>query len=193
MTLGNIRAFSDRMRGVLELDIAEELGEFFSGEDFGKEKGDILILRKYRRDNNLSRIPCAGCNNLASIQGGIEGCPYCQGFGYIWDEQVVEGYVYSKKHASFGASFNFAREYSRTFSDKYMVVLENKHKAYEGDHIYTLNKTSDGKIVMPMKRSYGMIVATAPDIGIVHNKREFTLLIMDIMVKNEYIKTNNES
>ena len=191
MTLGNIRAFSSRMDDITELDIAEELSEFFSGKDFGEKKDNILILRNYRRDENLSRVPCLACNNIASIQGGIEGCPYCQGFGYIWDEKIVEGYVYSKKHASFGASFNFAREYSRTFSDKYMVVLENKHKAYEGDHIYTLDKTSDGKISIPMKRSYGMIVATAPPIGIVKNEKEFTLLIMDIMVKNEYIRSNN--
>ena len=124
-----------------------------------KGKGQPLILRKIRRDENDERIKCT-CNDSVTHEGdGDAFCAYCDGVGYIWDEFWFLGYV--THSASFVGTSMTLREivtpgfvqvdepYLYTFY--YITVKKN-------DWIIQPALDEEGQVIMPMRAKHRNIV-----------------------------------
>ena len=52
-----------------------------------------FILRRMRRDNDDQMIPCSCLDSLTREPDRDYLCPYCQGRGYLWDEELISAYM----------------------------------------------------------------------------------------------------
>ena len=129
-----------------------------------KGKGQPLILRKIRRDENGDRIKCS-CNDAVTHEGdGDANCAYCDGVGYIWDEQWFLGYV--THSASFVGTSMTLREivmpgfvqmdepYLYTF---YFVTVQ------KGDWVVQPALDEEGRVIQPLQIQHkNMVISQFP-------------------------------
>lgn len=81
------------MRNDLNLDL--ELKDLLFTDKDTDAISRPVIWTEFRRKTDNTKVNCSGCNpdNLGYVEGQL-GCPYCQGAGYLWDQKLIEGYVY---------------------------------------------------------------------------------------------------
>jgi hypothetical protein len=75
-----------------EIDLRHEVGNLFYGATDEIAKGMIGLLRIMRRDSDHNLIQCACRNKVTNEPDRDSFCPYCYGFGYLWDEYKIVYY-----------------------------------------------------------------------------------------------------
>lgn len=78
--------------GRSEIDMRKEFRRFLYG--YGPEipKGQKGILRRMRLDDNGDRIKCDCVDSITHEPDKDYFCPYCDGEGYLWDEEWIVYY-----------------------------------------------------------------------------------------------------
>jgi len=120
-----------------------------------KGKGQPLILRKVRRDENGDKIPCT-CNDPVTHEGdGDAFCTYCDGVGFIWDEHWFLGYI--THSSSFVGTSMTLREVTTPafvqtdepylFTFYYVVVQVD-------DWVVQPALDSEGNVIVPMRTQH---------------------------------------
>lgn len=170
-----------------ELDIRTEMDEFFSGEDFSEKKGVIFIHRKIRRDLVTNQRELCSCNK-SYTGSGEKNCPYCKGVGFLWDEKIIESYLYNKRYISFTNSHTYTRALGRDFNEQYIFLTKYKYKIEEGDSLLELKKTDNGRIAIPLNIDIEFLITANRYMGAVKNLGEYTLAVGEIRVKGDHVE-----
>ena len=134
-----------------ELDINSEIYDLiFTDTDCSPIKS-VVIWRKFRREDRNTRVRCLSCNS--DINGYSEGektCPYCKGYGYIYDEVLVEGYL--AKNNLRKAYYNLSMDTTAGKSDSSRYEFYTKSDTLIGqeDRILLPEYTGNGNIAIPV-------------------------------------------
>jgi hypothetical protein len=78
--------------GGCEVNLRDEFAKILYGDGCEIPKGQKGFLRRMRRDENGSLIPCACVDSLTHEPDLDSLCPYCLGEGYVWDEELITFY-----------------------------------------------------------------------------------------------------
>jgi hypothetical protein len=84
-----------------ELNIEQEVFDLlFTDKDCSPIKTPYILKKYRRREDNNNRIECV-CFLNNKFKEGIKDCPYCYGDGYLFDEFIIEGFMYFRQRAFF--------------------------------------------------------------------------------------------
>jgi len=124
-----------------------------------KGKGQPLILRKIRRDDNGDKIKCT-CNDAVTHEGdGDAFCAYCDGVGYIWDEIWFLGYV--THSASFVGTSMTLREVTTPgfvqVNEPFMYTFYYV-TVHKGDWVVQPALDVEGNVIQPIQSQHRNIV-----------------------------------
>lgn len=81
---------SPPIHGRGEIDLREELDEFFFGYKSGIRHGGFILIRRMDRDSQGKRVPCT-CR-VEFTREPDPSCSFCLGEGYNWHEDWVWSY-----------------------------------------------------------------------------------------------------
>ena len=131
-----------------ELDLRKELKELFDGDDFGNEKKAIYIHRKIRQDKFGVPVKCT-CF-VESSGEGAQGCPHCDGYGFLWDEHIITGFKYPISDVSSLTAGNMSRQLGRRYDIVERFITMHEIDLGEGDRIIEPSQQDNGEIYIPI-------------------------------------------
>jgi hypothetical protein len=73
-----------------EIDLREEFDQLIYGDENELRHGHLVVVRHLRRDASGAPIDCS-CRTEIARESEVD-CAYCQGEGYLWDEQWYMAY-----------------------------------------------------------------------------------------------------
>ena len=145
---------SNFSRSSLDLDLREEFNTLLFGGGNEEPIGQSLILRRMRRVNGeLEKCPCR-TGSFASEAVQDYPCNFCQGVGYLWNEELVTGYktVAVATNAG-GADSNLQK---KPIGDIYLPAIvfffPYDLNPERNDIIVEINLKDDGSPITPYKR-----------------------------------------
>lgn len=133
-----------------ELLIHEELSDLlFTDTDCTPIKLPY-VHRKFRRDMNLNRVRCPGCNfGNSGAKEGLIDCPYCKGEGYLWDDVLIDGWMFDGYSGS-SQSLRYPTEAGYTIEGNKKLVTMPEYFVREKDYVFDI--ILDGKkLKMPLQ------------------------------------------
>ena len=137
-----------------ELDLAQEVYELlFTDVDCSPIKSPF-IWRKFRRNTANRKENCPACNKVGSLYvEGQKTCPYCFGFGYIFDATIVSGYLYKQ-----GVTRDFGNLWMKTQAgttdvSRYLLFTDNSVTIGLEDRVLIPDYNDEGMIAIPLNIS----------------------------------------
>lgn len=160
------------------LDLSQELHQLlFTDEDTDAIKRPLIWRRFRRQEGTTKKINCSACNpseNSGYIEGQY-GCPYCSGEGYLWDEQLIEGYLYKQNEGKDRYNLNMASEAGKTNSTfNVLVTLFDTAPVIE-DTIQVLSVDSDSRIAVPINIELSQKVVYSRYLRASRNSKDFNI------------------
>lgn len=108
------------------------------------------VHRKFRRDFNFNRVRCPGCNQGESgSKEGLIDCPYCKGEGYLWDDEIIQGWMFDYSGSSRSISSPSVGGYTIEGTKK--LVTPSKYFVREKDYVYDIVLDSKNRIQVPIQ------------------------------------------
>lgn len=132
-----------------DLQINSELTDLLFHDKDWDEIRQPLIHKRLRRDDKLNPIKCP-CTTKNGYSEGSLTCPYCYGEGYLFDEVIIEGFLYNFKYLPFVTNMHFNSKAGRNDSRSFTLVTQAKDKVYILDRIYVPQVTKDNKLAIPL-------------------------------------------
>lgn len=109
------------------------------------------IHRKFRRDSNFNRVRCPGCNEGTSgSKEGLIDCPYCKGEGYLWDDVLIQGWMFDHS-SSHNTSLGSPTEAGYKVEGYKKLVTLSNHFVREKDYVYDPVLDENHKIIFPIQ------------------------------------------
>lgn len=105
-------------------------------------------------------------------------CPNCEGGGWIFNEWVAKCKTFfatTMKPVSHLHDFDYGRTYSQNFT-VYLKANDINRTLKEGDLLFHLESTLDGKIINPIIRKRKWLIVDCYDIQADNNKTDFVKL-----------------
>lgn len=133
-----------------ELKIDKELEDLLFTDTDCTPLFHPVLIRTLRKKKGY-RVQCPSCNpTLHGIKDGTKYCPYCDGVGFLWDEKLVDAWVYrgtflSSKNTSLGIPLSVG---DNDFKLYYIVT----HKTLfldTGDYALIPSLDLNGRIIVP--------------------------------------------
>lgn len=98
-----------------------------------------------------NRIHCPSCNPTASgTAEGDLGCPYCKGLGWLWDDKIINGWMYNLESRKAVTSMISPESVGRDKDVDMKIVTLNDHFIFPGDLIFDLKIDKNKRIHMPL-------------------------------------------
>lgn len=132
-----------------DLQIDSELTDLLFHDKDWDEIRQPLIHKRLRRDANLNPIKCP-CTTQNGFREGSLTCPYCYGDGYLFDEVIIEGFLYNFKYLPFVSNMHYSNTPGRNDSRSFTLVTRAKDKVYIMDRIYVPKVNEDNKLAVPL-------------------------------------------
>lgn len=168
-------------RDLTELDLRQEVADFFNGKDFGNEKFNVFLHRQIRIDDTkypyINRIKCPTCNHDYNNEGKI-GCPTCDGIGYLWDEKLIIGYIYRPQHIRLADQLSKFSNIGRMDNPAFVIVTPHKYKVKTGDFVYAISTQDNGGIVIPLVKTHRYMCTSGLNLRLDFNKVEFNSSVL---------------
>lgn len=144
------------MRQDIHLD--RELYDLLFTDKITQRIARPLIWIKYRRDSQYNRIPCPSCNVNYGYKEGQYGCPYCKSLGYLWDEELIEGYLYRKGSSKETNSYAMPSFAGRSDTSSFILITTKDTKPRLGDKIHIIDLLPNGNIAIPILKTEDLVV-----------------------------------
>lgn len=159
-----------------EIDVRQEVYDFFNGKDFGNEKFNILLHRQIRKDTVnapfINKIKCTACNyNDGSV--GKTGCPKCDGIGYLWDERLITGYMYRPQQIRLSDQLSRYSRLGQMDQSSFILITASKYEISLGDILYSVDLNSNGGINIPIVKTNKYICSSSIPMRLDFNKVEY--------------------
>lgn len=111
-----------------------------------------FFYKKKIRDKYGQPVPCPSCNN--KISGIIEGsndCPYCEGYGFIFEEGIDDGWFYNDNLTVSRALGNVIdTEMAQEYMYEYSLATRSDIILNEGDIILKPKLLGNAEIQLPV-------------------------------------------
>lgn len=159
-----------------ELNLREEIAQFFEGDDFGMPKYNILLQRSLRKTSDNKLIRC-NCWNTTSQEGRI-GCPDCGGVGTLWDEKLLTGYVYRSQYIKQAIALSYVQPVGRAENSTFQMISPAQFPIDDGDFIYTLKYNEEGMIELPPLVIDSYRIVSADKMQLDHNRTEYYISVL---------------
>ena len=133
-----------------ELNIAEEVYDLLFTDVDCSPISTPYIWKKFRRDENNSKVNCKACNPIDSLYvEGQKGCPYCDSLGYLFDEHLFLGYLYKQ-----GVTRDFGNLWMKTAAgttdvSRYLLFTDNKTAIGLEDRVLIPDLDENARIRIP--------------------------------------------
>lgn len=164
-----------------EINLREEVKSFFDGTDFGNEKFHILLQRKIRLDTNeppyTTKIVCTTCNHSYDNRGR-EGCPDCDGVGYLWDEKLIIGYMYRPQQIRLSDQYASQMPLGRNHDASILLITPYKYQVGLADIIYSVESNDNGGIIIPISKGTKYMCVAPTKARLDFNKIEFNTSVL---------------
>jgi len=121
-----------------ELDLRKEISNLFYGASDEIAKGTVGLLRIMRKDENQELIQCACRNKITNEPDRDSFCPYCYGFGYLWDEYKI---IY------------YRNDDSLKNKEQVVFYFEYGTDITAEDFIVEIKLNKDGEPLLPVQRT----------------------------------------
>ena len=162
-----------------ELDLSVEVADLLhTDKDCSPIKAPMIWVR-FRRDSNSNKIRCNGCNGESSVyKEGQKSCPYCSGYGYLFDEQIIDGYLY--KYNEMRSRFNmiYPSEAGRLNSTDFQLITDKTILIEEEDKIKVPKLNTNGMIKVPLVFEDIFMCLYSRTYRASYNKAEFNLAVL---------------
>ena len=134
-----------------ELKIEEELRDLLFTTTDCSPLFMPMIHRKFRRDYYDNRINCPACNSTASgeLEGQI-GCPYCSGLGWLWDDVIIEGWLYNFQPRKAANSLTYPSPVGQDLDRDHQIVTKPECYIHPGDLIFDVKIDENKRIQIPL-------------------------------------------
>ncbi len=131
-----------------ELNLQTELVDLlFTDKDCSPIKIP-LIHKRIRNDTNNSLLRCSCTSN--NYNEGLLRCPYCKGFGYLYDEVIIEGYIHQGNASKFKHMFDMTTEAGVNEKEVKLLFTPSTINIKAKDAIKTLSLLNN-KIKIPLE------------------------------------------
>lgn len=90
--VANISYYGSTNARSTEASLRNEFNSFLDGSAFEVSKKQLVLLRKFRRDDDNNLILCSCVDSVTGEPDKDQYCPISMGEKYLWDEQRI--YVY---------------------------------------------------------------------------------------------------
>lgn len=131
-----------------ELNIEQEVYDLlFTNKDCSPIKTPYILKKFRRRLDNNNRIECI-CFINNKFKEGVKDCPYCYGDGYLFDEVIIEGFMYSKQRAF--DNFTMADQVGYTDAETSFLITTSNTPVNNKDVIYQVELNEKGLIRIPL-------------------------------------------
>lgn len=111
-----------------------------------------FFYKRKKRDVHGFAIPCHACNK--ELSGNIEGsfdCPYCEGFGYEFEEGIEEGWFYSEnQNVSNMLANSVPKQAAMTYQYTMNLTTSSNVLFQEGDVILRPELMTEGEMKIPI-------------------------------------------
>lgn len=110
-----------------------------------------LLWRQYRRTPTGNKINCRGCNptDLGYVEGQ-PSCPYCSGLGYLWDEELIKGYMYKANDNKDRYNLKMTDVVGKSDTTSYVLVTPFDIFPKLEDTISILELGTNGLLTVPL-------------------------------------------
>lgn len=130
---------------VQEVDLREEMDCILYGEDGSPRHGNLVLIRRMRRDADGYPTKCNCMKDQVTYEADPD-CSYCYGEGYLWDEKWAWAFW---QYA--GADSGFVRRYVRMAPGEMRVDYKIFYFRYDteidyGDKIVEVKLDADGNV-----------------------------------------------
>jgi hypothetical protein len=136
------------------LNLRQEALDLITGTRGETPIGQYFLLRKVRRDSSDIPTKCVCVGEDSGSPSSDWGCTFCNGIGYLWDEQLIRGYnVVVASSANSDASINIQKTeagYVRAPSIKFFFPYDSNIKVE--DIIVEIELGVNGTPVTPYNR-----------------------------------------
>ena len=145
-------------------------------------------IRKLEKHNDSTTVYDLTVDGTESFVVNNTLTHNCKGVGFLWDEKIIESYLYNKRYISFTNSHTYSRALGRDFNEQYIFLTKYKYKIEEGDSLLELKKTDNGRIAIPLNVDIEFLITANRYMGVVKNLGEYTLAVGEIRVKGDHVE-----
>lgn len=132
------------------VNLRKEFDKIIYGDNNNVPHGLPMIVRKFRRDENMKKVTCS-CYNEQTREGS-ESCPYCFSEGYLWDEAWTIGrWVYLSTNAGLGNVYR-PMPPGVMRADQKLFFMRYDTDVNVGDKLIEVKLDTEGKVSYPIKR-----------------------------------------
>lgn len=134
-----------------ELDLAKEVYDLLFTDTDCSPIQSPFIWRKFRRTTDNKKINCTSCNKVGSLYvEGQKTCPYCYGFGYIFDDKIFSGYLYKQGVTRDFGNLWMKTEAGTTDVSRYLLFTDKEVAIGLEDRILIPDYDQHSRIAIPL-------------------------------------------
>ncbi len=161
-----------------DIHLDKELYELLFTDNITQRIARPLIWTRFRRDAEYQRLPCPSCNTNTGYKEGQYGCPYCKGLGYLWDEEIFEGYIYRKGSSKESSSYSMSSYAGRADNSSFALVTTKDIKPLMADRINIISLLDNGRIAIPIVKTDELVVTYDRDYKASHLGKDFNYCLL---------------
>lgn len=136
-----------------ELIITDELRDLLFSTKDATPLQTPFLHKRYRRDFDGGKLPCPSCNaGISGTREGRKGCPYCKGDGYLWDELIIEGWLFRANIRTAISSYDMPTQAGIDLNKEIRFLTMPEIFINEGDIISKIKIGTNKKISIPLTR-----------------------------------------
>lgn len=159
-----------------EISIQDEIISFISGEDFGEQKNTPHIHRALRRDKYNEPIKCTCWDKVANE--GVDGCPYCDGVGFYWDESIIPGIIFLLNKRKLVSAMSIEVEAGRKDDYEMAFICPYNINMVQRDGILIPHMTNQGMIKYPVEIDQTYYIVEVVNRRLDHSRKEYSMSII---------------
>lgn len=135
-----------------EIDIRDEFARTLWGDLCEIGKAQFLILRRMRRNQDDTLQPCTCMSKLTREGNKDKFCAYCQGEGYLWDEEWMPSIVIQPSGiARLRTEIVILEEPGLLHPDRRIIFVPYDIRPTVDDRILKPLINVEGDIVLPLR------------------------------------------
>lgn len=133
-----------------ELNLVDEVFDLLFTDTDCSPISSPYIWRRFQRTPEGRKVNCEACNPLnSSYTEGQKECPYCKGYGYVFNDQIISGYLYKQRATRDFSNLGMKVPAGTTDVSSYTLFTDSKVNLVLEDRILIPTLDDAGKIAIP--------------------------------------------
>ena len=134
-----------------ELNLEEEVYDLLFTDKDCSPIYTPFIWRKFERTSNNRKVNCMSCNKPDSLYiEGQDTCPYCKGYGYMFKDKIIKGYLYKSSNTRDFGNLWMKTQIGTTDVSRYILFTDSSAILNTEDRLLIPNLNMEGRIEIPL-------------------------------------------